>query len=163
MRKNFSWFGIGLVAVGTALLFNSMDLLPVDWSTFFWLALVAFGSSRVYDGFKLKLGGRIFWGSMLTLIGAYIVLSKFDVVDSFAYYFIPVLFLGISFLLMYLGKPGNLHILIPAIFFLGLGSVLLLVEYGYMYRSEVMEALKVGVPVALITFGALMIAGRRSV
>ncbi|MFN0158991.1 MAG: LiaF transmembrane domain-containing protein [Bacteroidota bacterium] len=163
-HSRFSWFGAGLVTVGITLLLNRMDILSLHWWTGLWCILAALGVKLVVDGFEKHSRGRIFGGTMLFLNGLYQILGDIDVVEFRSYYFFPVLILilGFSFLMTYISSLKAWHLLVPAILLSGFGSLLLLTEFGFLYRWEVLSLVKDYWPIGLILFGFSLLLTRRT-
>ena len=87
-----------------------------------------------------------------------------DFVELRGHIFPPATFLifGMAFLMMFINNFRDWYFLIPAAF-LGLtGMFLILADYGFVYRSEVWEAVSIYWPVVLILFGIGIIFRRRS-
>ena len=162
LSQRFPWFAVALILIGTAMLLDRLDLLPVQWPLVGWGVLVLFGAHRVILGFTARWKGRVFWGTLLFLIGLYNVLYHLDVVERYPEVVLPVILLavGMSFLMMYAVAPKEWHILIPALTLAGLGGVLLFAEYGYFDSWEVMWTIKRYWPVALILFGISLVLRR---
>ncbi|MBM2845023.1 MAG: hypothetical protein HW407_335 [Bacteroidetes bacterium] len=164
MRSTFSWFGTGLIIVGLVTLLDRLDVLYLDWTTAVWGLIAVFGAARMIDGFQQKLRARLFWGVFLLLLGTFNVLLDLDVV-SFRYHMFPpvvLLILGASILALFVLNPKEWHLLIPAISFLGLGVLWILVSFGYVYRYEVVDAVRFYWPIALILFGLSLLLRRKS-
>ena len=159
--KRYSWFGIGLVIIGAAMLLDRLDVIRFGWQPIFWTLIAAFGIAKAVDGFGRKKSGRVFWGTVLFLFGAYNLLRDLDVVELRSYWMLPAMLviMGLSFLMMYISSLKEWHLLIPAILLLGIGAVMIMTEYGYFYRYDVFEAVRMYWPVGLILFGGAMVAG----
>jgi hypothetical protein len=71
-----------------------------------------------------------------------------------------VLTLGFGFLGMFLCSPKDWHVLVPGIFFLATGAAIAAAELGYVYRYDVVVAIKTYWPVAIIGFGVALITRR---
>jgi hypothetical protein len=70
--------------------------------------------------------------------------------------------LGLAFLLIVAGDPHRWHMLVPGLFFTGLGAVILLAELDYLSRWGVQQVVHQYWPVALILFGISLLLNRRS-
>jgi hypothetical protein len=164
MAKRFSWLGVGLIAIGTAMILDRLDVISWSWHIVLWALLAFFGAFKVVSGFQQKRRGRVFWGTMLFLFGLYGVLRELDLFGVPSYLCLPLLMLmvGMSFLVMYISSPKDWHLIVPALSFLGIGGVLLLTEVGVLYRWDVLPLIKSYWPVALILFGLSLLLSRRS-
>ena len=160
----FPWFAVALILIGTTMLLDRLDVLPVQWQIVAWGVLMLFGAHRVILGFTLRWRGRVFWGTLLFLLGLYNILYHLDVVERYPHMFFPVIMvaIGMSLLMRYAVAPKEWHILIPAMVLTGLGGVLLFAEYGYFDRWEIMWMIRRYWPVALILFGASLLLKKRT-
>lgn len=163
LSSRFPWFAVALILVGTTMLLDRVDLLPVQWQMVAWGVLMLFGAHRVILGFTVRWRGRVFWGTLLFLIGLYNVLYHLNVVERYPHMFFPVIMVavGLSFLMMYALAPKEWHLLIPALTLTGLGAILLFAEYGYFDRWEIIWAIRRYWPVALILFGISILLKKR--
>ena len=160
----FSWLGIGLVLVGGAMLLDRIGVVQVGWQPVLWALLAVYGIVRAVDGFTKKKSGRVFWGTFLFLFGVYNALRDLDVVELRSYWLMPamVLILGFSMLMMYMSSPKDWHLLIPAIALLGIGTFIILTEFGYFYRHDVIETFRLYWPIGFILFGLAIVVRRLS-
>ncbi len=160
----FSWLGVGLVLVGGTMLLDRIGVVQVGWQPVLWALLSVYGIVKAIDGFSKKKSGRVFWGTFLFLFGVYNVLRHLDIVELRSYWLFPaiVLIVGFSLLMMYLSSPKDWHLLIPAVALLGTGVVIVLTEFGYFYRYDVMEAFRMYWPIGLILFGLALVLRRVS-
>jgi hypothetical protein len=163
MTNRIPWFAVGLIVVGTAMILDRFDVISLAWPTVLWGLVAVFGAERMITGFSTRRRGRVFWGSFLFLFGVYRVLYRLDLVEVDHHLWFPtlMLILGLSFLAMYLAAPKEWPLLVPALIFVGFGGTLLLAEYGYFNRWEVMWAIKRYWPLALILFGFSLLVKRR--
>ena len=164
ISSRFPWFPVALILVGTTMLLDRFDVLPVQWQIVAWGVLMLFGAHRVILGFTARWRGRAFWGTFLFLIGLYNILYHLDVVERYPHMFVPVIMVtvGFSLLMMYAVAPKEWHILIPALVLAGLGGILLFAEYGYFDRWEIMWVIRRYWPVALILFGVSLLLKKRA-
>jgi hypothetical protein len=164
MVRRFSWLGVGLIVIGTAMILDRLDVISWSWHVALWALLALFGAYKVVSGFQWKHSGGAFWGTMLFLFGLYGVVRKLDLIDVPSYLCAPLLMVmvGTSFLVMYISKPKDWHLIVPALSFLAIGGVLLLTEVGVLYRWDVLPLIKSYWPVTLILFGLALILSRRS-
>jgi hypothetical protein len=157
-----SWLGAGLVVLGLAMLVDRLNLVRFGWETALWLLLAVYGAVKAVDAFGKKKAGRVFWGALFFLFGSYSLLRDLGVVELHSSWMLPhvILIVGLSFLMMYASSPREWHLLVPTLAFLGLGVVMILTDYGYLYRYEVVDALRVYWPVGLIMFGLALVVRR---
>lgn len=158
--KRVSWFGVGLILVGVAMFLDRFDVLSFGWMPVLWGLVAVIGLIKAIDGFGKNKSGRVFWGTFWFLFGTYNLLRDIDVVELRSYWWLPalLLMLGFSLLTMYASTPREWHLLVPALFLLGIGAAMVLTEFGYLYRHDVVEAIRMYWPVGLILFGGALVA-----
>ena len=162
--KRVPLLGVSLILIGAAMLLHRLHVVSIHWQTLVWAIIALFGLYRALDGFAVNMRGRIFWGSLIFFVGLYNVLRWLDVVYLDRSYLFPlfVAAVGGSFLITYLSSPREWHILVPSVFFLGLGGLMIGTEMGYLYRWDVIPLVNTYWPVALIVFGVSLLSRHRS-
>lgn len=158
----YSWFGIALILVGSTLLLDRFGIVRLGWEPVLWSLLAVFGAVRTTDGFGKKKSGRVFWGTFFFLSGVYGVLRYLDVVELRSYWPVPAFLaiIGLSLAMIVVNSPRNWPVLVPALLFLGSGSAIILSDYGYLYRHDVIYAFRTYWPTGIILFGlALVLKG----
>lgn len=160
--KKVSWFGIALILVGVAMLLDRFDVLSFEWMPVLWALVAVLGLIKAIDGFRRNKSGRVFWGTFWFLFGTYNLLRDIDLVELRSYWWLPafMLMLGFSLLMMYASTPKEWHLLVPALLLLVIGAAMVLTEFGYFYRHDVVEAIRMYWPVGLILFGLSLILRR---
>lgn len=155
----FSWIGIVLILLGSALLLDRIGVVRFGMQPLLWALLAIFGALRAIEGFGRKKSGRVFWGTFLFLLGVYGVLRYLDVVELRSYWIMPAILViaGLSMLMMFVSSPQNWHLLIPALLLAGTGSAIILTELGYLSRYDVVESLRLYWPVGIILFGLALV------
>ncbi len=162
--SRFSWVGIALIVAGVVLLLGRLELVDFSWTTALWMLFGAFAAKKAIEGFAANKRGRLFFGTFVFLFSLVRVFEAFDVFHLYHYLMFPgvLLMLGSSFLMLFLHAPREWNVLIPATFLLGLGSAIMLVESGYLYRRDVLDAVGNYWPVVFILFGISLLSRRRS-
>ena len=160
--NRYSWFGIALIVVGAAMLLDRFQVVRFGWWFSVWALIGVFGLVRSIDGFAKRRPAGVFWGTFLFLFGTYFLLRDLDMVELRSYWWFPamLLILGFSFLTTYVSTPRDWHLLVPSLVLLGVGSAMILTELGYIYRYDVVHAIRMYWPVALIAFGISLILSR---
>ena len=160
----FPWFGILLILVGAGLLLDRTGVISFGWHLFFWSVLAVYGGFKLINGFPAKRRGQVFWGAFFLGVGAYNVLSELDLYELPPFLAVPafLVLIGLGFLLVFACTPRDWHLLVPGVFFLGLGTLTGLSDLGYMYRWDVMHFVSRYWPVALILFGVSLLLNRRA-
>jgi hypothetical protein len=157
--KNISWFGLALIATGSVLLLHRLGYIDFGVRPLLWFLLAAFGAVRCFEGFRRRRQARVFWCGFLFFFGLYnlgwYVERVYDLLPSWP----PalVLMVGLSLLLTYASSPRSWHVIVPAVTITGIGTLMLLTEYGYLYKFDVLRLAEVLLPVALILFGVSLI------
>ncbi len=83
-------------------------------------------------------------------------------ISSYMLFPCTVVLVCVGFLMMFAVSPRNWHVLVPAVFFLGTGAVMILSEMGYFDRWDVVDAFRQYWPIALILFGITLLLNRKS-
>ena len=157
--KGTPTLGIILVIVGLALLLNALDLYDFHWS----YILIIIGAAFFVLAFTGKDKGAVFPGAILLLLGLFYLLRHYYILDDSMRYLWPVFpaMVGIAFLALYIFRPSDWGLLIPAGILLFFGIAGLGHSYRYWYYSP-WELLWRYWPLALIAVGArLIVTGKR--
>jgi hypothetical protein len=156
--------GIVLIAVGLLLLAEHIGMLRVTfWNVIIGLMII-YGAILVIRSFSGGERGKVFWGTMLFFFGIYFLLENLNLVNASFPIIGPVLFLifGFSFLMMYLYRPSDWHLIIPTLFFLGIGGLIIAEEYSLIQAIHYERYIRMYWPLLLILFGlGLIIKARR--
>ncbi len=163
-KLRFPWFGVGLIVVGAAMLLHRLGIVNFGWHAALWGIVALFGAYKLITAFTTGRSGAAFWGTVLLVIGGYQALEETGLVYISSYLLFPwtVLLVGAGFLMMFAVRPRNWHVIVPAVFFMGTGIVMVLAEMGYFDRWEVVEAMRQYWPIALILFGITLLLNRKS-
>jgi len=160
--KRGSWFGIGLIVLGISMLLDRLDILGFGWHHVLWMLLAIFGLINAIEGFGKKKTGHVFGGTFLFLLGTYVLLWEIDVVELRSYWWLPatMLIVGFSLLMMFVCAPREWHLLVLSLTLIGVGAAMVLTEFGYLYRYDVVEVIRRYWPVGLIVFGLSLVLQR---
>ena len=113
-------WGIILVALGLILLLGTLDLFFFHWS----LILLITGILLFVLAFSSEDKGGVFPGSILLMLGLFYYLRFHGVMDDPWYLLWPIFptIIGAAFLILFIFRPGDWGLLIPAgiLLFLGL-------------------------------------------
>jgi hypothetical protein len=153
--SRISFLGLVLILIGLFLLLDRMNIIHAGMSIILWAGLLLLGFLMAVRGFSENRSGRIFWGTFLFLFSLFFLLRSGEMMEMHAHLLPPAFFLmaGISFLMIFINNPRDWGVLIPALALGGLGVVLIMVEYGYLYEWDVWESIRVYWPVVLILIG----------
>ncbi|MDH3252518.1 MAG: DUF5668 domain-containing protein [Ignavibacteria bacterium] len=163
------WIGTALVLIGVVMLLARLDVLRWEWWVAIWVLVAALGAVKIVQGISGRRPGKVFWGTVLLLIGGAQVLSHAGLMNDLPHYLTPfslpllLTIVGIAFLAMFLVNPKEWQILVPALGFLGIGTVMILADLGTFSREEVVHAVRNYWPLGLIVFGTALLLRRRSV
>jgi len=162
-QSKLSIIGVLLIAFGSVLLLDRLDVIYFGWDRIIWMFAGIYGAILAVDGFTNKRRGKIFWGSLLFFASIVFSLYVWDVIWWMDYYWPSSLSLalGLAFLMLYLIEPKNIGVLVPAVLFCGFGGLMLLVEYYYIDWWDVRRVIRDYWPVALILWGIAILIRRR--
>jgi hypothetical protein len=159
MRKGFALFPVLLILVGAALLLDRAHVLSFGWWSIFWAVVTVLGAHKMYLAFRSPAERGMVWGTMLFFVGLYNVLEDFNVLllpggTLFPAFLVVV---GLGFFLALLRQPREWHLAVPALAFLGIGTVMVLAEIDYLGRWAVLDMIRQWWPIALVLFGAALL------
>jgi hypothetical protein len=159
----FPIIGIILVLIGAALLLHQMDIIEIGGWTLVWIGLFVYGAANVIRSIVVNERRRIFFGTLCFLSGLLAILVTFNAVNADPIVFFPafLIIFGLSFAMLFVFKPADWHLLIPAFIFCGLGAALMLTELGYWYTRDVFHSIGAYWPLLLIVIGASMLIRKR--
>lgn len=156
-------FGIILVVLGVGLLLRQMNIIRVDGGSILLFGLIAYGATMVIRSFITDIRQSLFFGSLCFFTGILLLLGNYDLIEHSPYVFVPgfLMVFGLAFLTLFIFNFKDFHLLVPAVIFIGLGIAFMMTEIGYLYPSDVKEAVRQYWPVAIILFGVLMLFRRK--
>lgn len=155
--------GIIFVILGVGLLLRQLNILHLDGKTLIYFGLVVYGGIVIVRSFLTNMRRSLFFGSLCFYSGTLLLLGKYNLIESSGYIFVPgfLIVFGLAFLMLFIFNFKEIHLLVPAGIFIGLGISFMLTEIGYLYPSDVKEAIKMYWPAAIILFGILMLLRRK--
>ena len=162
-KNRFPWLGIVLILFGAALLVKKLGYVDVSFHELFWPFVMLMGLVGVGRGFARGRRAKIFFGTLAFLYAVYFFLNGLDRFDISGHLMVGASFLifGIAFFMVWLNDLRDWYFLIPAILSGGVGSALFVSELGYMSQWDVLDAVRIYWPLALILFGLGMVLRRR--
>jgi len=162
VKRGSVWFGSALVLVGALLLFDRFNLFSFRWPGVLWAGVAVLAAVMLVRHFKGG-DGAVFWWTVLLLFSGYKLLRAFGIWIPPESIGLPAVLLmaGIGFLVMFLAVPANWHLLVPAVALVGVGTIMLLSEFGLMTEIDARALVKNYWPFALIAFGAALLLNRR--
>lgn len=157
------FFGIILVVVGVGLLLRQMNILRIDGKSMLLFGFIAYGTAMVIRSFFMNIRQSLFFGSVCFFSGVLLLLGNYELIEPTAYVYVPgfLMAFGLSFLMLFIFNYKDFHLLLPAIIFIGLSVAFMMTEIGYLYPSDVKEAIRQYWPAAIILFGVLMLFRRK--
>jgi hypothetical protein len=165
-QKHIPVVGVFLIVFGLVLLLAQFKILEIGFWTIVAGAMVAYGAVLVVRSFSHTDRNRVFWGTVLFLAGLYFLLDTLGMITPDGPVFLAVLFLilGFAFLMSYVYRFSDWHLLIPAAFFIFLGGAVVAVDLGYWREVDFQYYLSNYWPILLILFGAaLVLKSRRKI
>lgn len=155
------WFGIGLIAVGAALLLHQFHMLPISWHDVWWGAIFVLGCYLIAKAFVTKGKGMVA-GVLAAGIGGYNILTEYTSLYIPHYLVLPSLLIlvGVGILLVYFTALSKWHLLVPSLLLIGLGTLIIYSEQGYLDRWELIDFIRTWWPAALVLFGAAMLVNQ---
>jgi hypothetical protein len=123
-RTTFGWI---LLIVGGILLFHYWDILELDWMTF----LMALGVGLFIAGVLQRDHSAVFPGTFIFLIGLLFYLKDRYILEAPWWDIWPliILFLGISFVMLYVFNPSRRDTLWPGLILIAVSFFLLFVPW----------------------------------
>lgn len=160
-HKQTIWPGLLLIVIGVLLLINKLTPFYFGWYEIYPIILIGLGILFFISGSRKQDGGSVFPGTIFLLLGAFFVLRNYDLIPH--YYLRPtyayiLIILGLAFFAMYLTKPGDWGVLIPAGILLFFGLIVLLKRFDIIYW-EIRDIVYDYWPVVLIIIGGGIILG----
>jgi len=160
-HKNSIWPGLILILIGALLLVHKLIPHSFSWSEVYPLILIVIGVLIFVSVISKRNNGSVFFGTFLFLLGVFFLLRNYDIIS---YYYLrevwPIILivLGLSFLSVFITKPGNSTVLILAFVFLFLGALFLLRRFHIIYW-DVWDNIADYWPLILIIIGGAIIIG----
>jgi len=129
--------GVILIMVGTLLLLDRLGIFAFGWFRLYPLLLLGIG--LLFYGKLPRDRGAVFPGTIFFLLGVFYVLRNYIFYRSYAfpYYFeehwpVYLIIVGLAFVAMYLFRPKDWGVLIPAGVLLFFGVMFFLNTYDYL-------------------------------
>ena len=153
--------GLLLIIIGGLLLANKLVPYSIGWYEIYPLILMAIGVFIYISVIGKQDKGAVFFGTFFLLLGLFFFLRNFDVIP---YYYLRevwptiLIILGLSFISVFVAKPGDWGVLIPGGTLLFLGVVFLLRKFHIIYLN-IGDIIADYWPMILIIIGAGIILG----
>lgn len=156
-------FGIILVVVGVGLLMRQLHIIRIDGISLLLMGFIAYGGAMVVRSFLMNIRQSLFLGGLCFFSGVLLVLGKYGVIENSPFIYVPgfLIVFGLAFTMLFVFNFKDFHLLVPALLFLGLGAAFMMTEIGFLYPSDVKEAVMHYWPVVIILFGVLMLFRRK--
>ncbi len=160
--KRIPVFGIILVILGVGLLLRQLHIVHVDGGSMLLFGLIVYGGAMIIRSFVTIVRQSLFFGSLCFYSGIVLLLGKYSFIENTPFTYVPgfLIAFGLSFLMLFIFTFNEFHLLVPAVIFIGLGVAFMMTEIGFLYPSDVKEAIRTYWPVAIILFGVLMLFSR---
>ncbi len=160
-NKNSIWPGLILILIGVLLLVHKLTPYSFRWDRVYPLILIAVGVLIFVSVIGKRDKGSVFFGTFLFLLGAFFLLRNYDIIP---YYYVrevwPIILiiLGLSFFSVFIAKPSDWGVLIPALIFLFFGGIFLLRRLHIIYWNVWDNVINYW-PLILIIIGGAIIVG----
>lgn len=160
-HKHSIWPGLILIIIGALLLIHKLTPYSFGWYELYPLILIGLGLLFFASIVHKRDKGAVFPGTIVLLLGLFFFLRNYDIIP---YYYmrevwpIFLIILGIAFLAIFITKPADWGVLIPAGIFLFLGIVFLLRKFHIIYW-DIWDIIADYWPVILIIIGGGIILG----
>lgn len=157
------FFGIVLVLIGIGLLLRQLHIVRLDGTSMVLIGMTVYGAAMIIRSFVTDIRQALFFGSLCFYGGIVLLLGHYEVIEHSPYTYVPgfLLATGMAFLMLFIYNFRDFHLLVPAVIFLALGVAFMMTEIGYLYPSDVKEAVRQYWPVGIIAFGILMLFRRK--
>ncbi len=148
--------GLVLIILGSILLINKLAPDFLNWYQIYPLIILGLGLIITFSALQKQDKGGVFPGTILFLVGIFFILRNYDVIP---YYYVRdiwpvfIIFLGLGFLALFIVKPSDWGVLIPASLFIFFGTASLLRMYDIIDWSAWRLTSRYW-PVILIIIGA---------
>ena len=154
--------GILFIVLGIALLLDRLDVVMLRWGRVFWSVVTIYGGVLVVLAFVNRNRRNLRWGNLLLFFGGCVALYQWHVIPRGDFYIVPLLSvaLGLSFFTSYAYEPRNFPLLVPAVVFVGFGTVFYLWWWEYLDWFDFRYYARTYWPLLLVALG-LAIALRR--
>ncbi len=161
--KRIPVFGIILVVLGVGLLLRQLRIVHIDGWSMLLIGLIVYGGAMIIRSFVTNVRQSLFFGSLCFYSGIVLMLGKYGFIENTPFTYVPgfLIAFGLSFLMLFIFTFSEFHLLVPAVIFIGLGTVFMMTEIGFFYPSDIKEAIRTYWPVAIILFGVLMLFSRK--
>ena len=161
--KRVPVFGIILVVLGVGLLLRQLRIIHLDGSSMLLFGLIAYGGTMIIRSFVTNVRQSLFFGSLCFYSGIVLLLGKYGFMETTPFTYVPgfLIAFGLSFSMLFIFTFSEYHLLVPAIIFIGLGTAFMMTEIGFLYPSDIKDAIRTYWPVAIILFGVLMLFSRK--
>ncbi|MEJ2545549.1 MAG: DUF5668 domain-containing protein [Calditrichaceae bacterium] len=149
-----------LIALGSIILLNQIDLFNLNTPNIIALISLAWGSILLLRGWKHSVHKGIFGGTFFILLSMSIFLMQFNYFPINDVFAVGIIFvnLGIAHLVYFAVRRAKVSNLIFAIIFILIGTPLIAYEYYYISFWEVQDIFSTYWPILLILAGVGLLA-----
>lgn len=160
-RKSSIWPGVVLIIIGTLLLANRFSNFSLSWYQIYPVLFAALGIMFYASIINRQNKGAVFPGTLLLLMGVLFVLRNWDLVPyRYVRDVLPIMsvILGLAFLSLFVVRPSDWSVLIPASIFTFFGAAIWLDKLDIIY-VDIWDLWSKYWPALLILIGIVIIAG----
>lgn len=115
--------GFVLILIGLWLMADHVSWIENMWMAYFPFLILFFSAVLFCDAIRRKSRNPVFWAVIYLIIGTFFAFRSYDILFKAGQPFWPVfpISLGIAFVVLFLIKPQDWGVLIPACIFLFFG------------------------------------------
>ncbi len=153
--------GLILILIGAVLLVNKLTPYSFGWDEIYPLILIAIGILILISVIGKRDRGAVFFGTIFFLIGLFYFIKNYELISHYymrAEWQTFLIILGLAFCSVFVVKPSDWGVLLPASIFLLLGIGFLLRKFHIIYW-DIGDIISDYWPVILIIIGGGIIAG----
>jgi peptidoglycan/LPS O-acetylase OafA/YrhL len=153
--------GVLFIVLGLWLFARRFPFLEHHSFQIYPVLLVLFAGFLLYEMSRRRNTSALFWGVVVLVVGAFFFLRNYGVVSYYyadEYWPVFIFALGLGFLALFIYRPRDWGVLIPAGIFLFFGGILCIrLFHGYFWHWE--DIIEQYWPVLLIVIGIGVLAG----
>lgn len=161
MKNTHPALYVALIVIGAIFLVRNTGILHLSVGDILWMLVAIIGGVKLYRGFTLpdQHRAKIFWGTVLLLLGGAVVLDRLGVVEVPGALEGPLLFFipAAGFLLVIARSPRDWHLVVPFLACTAIGGCLLMVELGFLSPWEFRILTEQYAAYGLVLFGAAIL------
>ena len=128
--------GVLLIIIGLWLLAHRFFYFNLHWFRVYPVVLILFAALLFVETFRRHHSGALFWGVVVFVVGVFFALRNFEIIPYYyadEYWPVFMMAMGLGFLALFVFRPGDWGVLIPAGIFLFFGTAFALRTFGLWF------------------------------